>query len=79
MMRRTLRLRIVRGWTGSLVLHAWVALAQAQTINYGNVQFWTGAFPPDLREGGVEDDNYCLAVHRAAGAAPVAGRDCERG
>jgi hypothetical protein len=56
MMRQTLWLRIVRVGLAPW-LAAWVALAQAQTINYGNVQLWTGAFPPDLREGGVENDN----------------------
>lgn len=27
------------------------------TINYGNVQLWTAAFPSDLREGALEDNN----------------------
>jgi hypothetical protein len=57
MIRRTLQ-----QWTArfgpALVLASWLALAHTQTINYGNVQIWTGAFPSDLREGGFQDDNY---------------------
>jgi hypothetical protein len=56
MMRQALGLQTVRVGL-ALGLAAWVALAQAQTINYGNVQLWTGAFPSDLREGGVENND----------------------
>jgi hypothetical protein len=57
MMRRTLQ-----QWTArvgaALVLVSCLSWTHAQTINYGNVQIWTGAFPSDLREGGFQDDNY---------------------
>ncbi len=57
MMRRTLQQWFARVGL-ALGLASWLALAHAQTINYGNVQIWTGTFPSDLREGGFQDDNY---------------------
>ncbi|GBC92291.1 hypothetical protein HRbin15_00756 [bacterium HR15] len=42
----------------ALWLAGWAVGLQAQTINFGNVQLWSGTFPTDLREGGVQNDAH---------------------